>query len=142
MAAKKTRSTPSSDNPGFKVILDALEKDKNASYADVKAKAEKKGLTVYPIMFGRAKALLGLVPSRKRGEAKAAREKAATKKVGKAAGRGPGRRGPGRPRKVVANGSPLAALEQVVAQMKEQERENRELRAVLEKVGELLERVV
>jgi hypothetical protein len=46
---------------GLAFLVDVLKKDRNAVYADVKAAAEKKGLTVWPIMFGRAKLTLGYV---------------------------------------------------------------------------------
>jgi hypothetical protein len=50
---------------GLAFLVDALKKDKNAVYADVKAAAEKKGLTVWPIMFGKAKLMLGYVKAGK-----------------------------------------------------------------------------
>src|SRR5436190_16143214 len=84
-----TKNEDAYSSPLMQVVVDQLKKDKKATFADIKAVAAKKGLTLYPITFGRAKALLGLVPSAKRGEAKAAREKAA----------GEPKRGPGRPRK-------------------------------------------
>ena len=59
---------------GMELIVAALRRNKNATYADIKASADKKGVSVYPIMFGRAKALLGLVKVAKRGQGKAARE--------------------------------------------------------------------
>lgn len=62
-------------------MVQALKANKGALYSDLKEKAEKKGMTVYPVMFGRAKAMLGLVKSAKRGEGKAA--KAAAVKRGR-----------------------------------------------------------
>jgi len=64
-------------SPAMEFLLDALKKDKKASYADLRAKAEEKKLKVYPIMFGRAQALLGYVKSAKRGQGNTARAKAA-----------------------------------------------------------------
>jgi transposase-like protein len=58
-------------------LVESLKKDKTASYADLKAKADEKKLEIYPIMFGRAQALLGIVKSAKRGQGKAAKAKAA-----------------------------------------------------------------
>ncbi|MFY9340921.1 MAG: hypothetical protein WAT39_00435 [Planctomycetota bacterium] len=72
-------------------LLSSLKANRKAAYADLKAKADEKKLAVYPIMFGRAQALLGIVKSAKRGTgkfAKASREVRAAK-----AGAGPGRRG-------------------------------------------------
>src|SRR5262245_24209463 len=89
-------------SPLMQLVVEQLKKDKKASFADIKAVAARKGMTLYPITYGRAKGLLGLVPVAKRGTGKTARGKAA------AARRGPGRprkdgsaprRGPGRPRK-------------------------------------------
>ncbi len=74
MASKKTAA-------GMKLILAKLKKNPKVSYADVKAAAEKKKLTVYPIIYGRAKLLLGHV---KAGSGK-------TKTTNKTAKRGPGR---------------------------------------------------
>ena len=70
MAAKK-------DTSAMDFILATLKKSKKASYAEVKAAAEEKGLAVYPIMYGRAQALLGYVPMKPRGQGKAAVAKAA-----------------------------------------------------------------
>lgn len=71
---KKKAATDGSSAMDF--IVAALKKNKKAAYADIKAAADKKGLTIYPIMFGRAQLLLGIAKPRK-------------KKAGK---RGPGRR--------------------------------------------------
>ena len=130
----------------MEVILAALKRNKNAVYADVKAAADKKRVTVYPIMFGRAKALLGLVKVSKRGEGKAARKKAGKRGPGRPPGsgkRGPGRppgsgkRGPGRPRKV-QTANALEGVQQLVATMRDQGRQNERLRSVLEKIGSLI----
>jgi hypothetical protein len=71
MAAKK-------NTEGFAFLVEALEKNKDAVYADVKAAAEKKGLVVHPIMFGRAKLKLGYVKAGQ-GAGKAAKASAAKK---------------------------------------------------------------
>ena len=146
-------------SPVMDLVVKALEKDRKATFADVKAAAEKKGLTVYPITYGRAKALLGLVPSAKRGEGKAARASAgltpkrgpgrprkdgspAQPRTGK---RGPGRppkssygevrRGPGRPRR---QSSPLDTLDALVSEMRQSERSTATYRAALEKALEVI----
>jgi hypothetical protein len=67
MAAKKARS------PAMTFLFTALKSDAKASYADIKAKADKKKLKLYPVMFGRAQAMLGIVKSAKRGTGKAAK---------------------------------------------------------------------
>src|SRR4029453_6392495 len=73
--------------------MEALKANKGAAYSDLKRKAEEKGLTVYPIMFGRAKAVLGLVKSAKRGKGKAA-----AKTVRATTAKATAKRGPGRPK--------------------------------------------
>lgn len=58
---------------GFQFLVDQLKANNDAVYGDLKDKAERRGLTVYPVMFGRAKAMLGLVKAGKRGVGKASR---------------------------------------------------------------------
>jgi hypothetical protein len=58
-------------------LVSSLKSNRKASYADIKAKADEKKLSLYPIMFGRAQALLGIVKSAKRGQGKAAKARAA-----------------------------------------------------------------
>src|SRR5262245_52805263 len=82
MAAKKS-------NPAMDFIVNTLKANRGASYADISESAAKKKLKVYPIMFGRAQALLGIVKMAPRGQGKMARKKAGL----------PPKRGPGRPRK-------------------------------------------
>ncbi|MEO6597250.1 MAG: hypothetical protein ABIP94_21110 [Planctomycetota bacterium] len=60
-------------------LVAALKKNPNAAYGDIKANADAKKLKLYPIMFGRAQALLGIVKSAKRGTGKTARASAAKK---------------------------------------------------------------
>lgn len=130
MAAKKISA--------MDFIIAQLKKNKKASYADIRDAATKKKLTIYPIMYGRAKALLGLVPVAARG----------SKKKKTAAKRGPGRppkvlgRGPGRPRKNRGDGSPIDTLTDLLSGLKQQERANTELRSTLEKIRDLIDRVV
>ena len=87
MAAKKPSAS-------MDFLLSALKSNPKAAYADIKAKADAKKLAIYPIMYGRAQALLGIVKSAKRGQGKAA--KAAAAKRTKTAGTTPaGKRGRG-----------------------------------------------
>ena len=60
MSSQKTQS------PAMEFLVDSLKRNPKASYADLKAKADEKKLPVFPIMFGRAQALLGIVKSAKR----------------------------------------------------------------------------
>jgi len=124
MAAKKT-------NPGFDFIVAALKKNPKASYKDIAAAAAKKKLKVFPIMFGRAQAMLGIVKQAKRGKGKAAKAKA------KAVKATPAKRGPGRPRK---NAAPAldGSLESIVAAVKSSERDKARYRGALEKIQAIL----
>ena len=89
-----------SPSPSFAFITDYLRNNKKAPFADVRDAAAKKGHTIYPISYGKAQAVLGLVKSAKRGQGKAARATKAAARKAKAAGdNGTPKRGPGRPRK-------------------------------------------
>jgi len=74
-------------------LVSALKANRKASYADIKAKADEKKLEIYPIMFGRAQALLGIVKSAKRGTGKFAKASAVKRGVAPTPSTGPGRRG-------------------------------------------------
>lgn len=124
MASKKS-------NPAMDFIIASLKKNKNASYADIQAAAQKKGHKIYPIMFGRAKALLGLVKVAPRGSG--GRKKKAAK-TGRGPGRPPGR--PGRPRSAASLGDSIDAI---IGSMRDMERERERYRAALEKIRGILE---
>ena len=127
----RTKTTP------MDFIVTALKKNKAMSYGDLKAAADKKRLTVYPIMYGRAKALLGLVKSAPRGQGKAKRAAAARLAAGTA------KRGPGRPRGsknrvASSNGS----LDSLMTEVRAMVRERDALRRTLEQVSAKLAGVV
>ena len=123
MAAKKK------SNPAMDFIVQTLKKNPKAAYKDIVAGAAKKKLKVYPIMFGRAQAILGIVKQAPRGQGKAAKAKRA-----KAAGV---RRGPGRPRK---NAAPAfdGTLEGIVAAVKTSEASKARYRKALERIQDVL----
>ena len=122
----KAGAKKASSKPGYDFIIRKLEKDKNAVYGDIAKAAEKAGHKIYPVMYGRAKAALGLVKMSRSGEGKASMRKASLV-----------RRGPGRPRKSASsNGS---ALTSVIHSMREQESENNRLKATFEKIRALLD---
>ena len=117
-----------------------LIKKPSAPYAEVRDSATKKGLTLYPISYGRAKALEGLVAVAPYG----------TKKKKVKSGRGPGRpkgsknkkktgvvspgRGPGRPRKTTG----LEGIDGLVQTIQNLQRERDDAQAMLEKIRALL----
>src|ERR1041384_3459046 len=94
MAAEKASS------PAMEFLVASLKKVKAASYADLKAKADQKKLTVFPIMYGRAKSLLGLVKTAKYGTGKFARANAAKAEDAESSSKQPSRK---RGRPVEAN---------------------------------------
>jgi hypothetical protein len=118
-------------NPAMDFIVDSLKGNRGAKYSDIAEAATKKKLKVFPIMFGRAQALLGIVKSAPRGQGKAARAKAGLQVVGK--------RGPGRPRK---NPLPSPAfngtLEGIVAAVKGSEQAKARYRSALERIQSIL----
>lgn len=124
MAAKKS-------NPAMDFIVDSLKSNRNAKYGDIAAAAAKKRLKIYPIMFGRAQALLGIVKSAKRGQGKAAKAKQS------AAMPGAVKRGPGRPRKVPVAGFD-GTIEGIVAAVKSSEQAKARYRSALEKIQSIL----
>ena len=124
MATKKTK-------PGYDFIVSTLKKNKKASYSEISASAKKKGLLVYPIMYGRAKAALGLVKSKPRGQGKNAMAK-----KGKSPVAAVGKRGPGRPRKNAA--ASYDSLESIVAAVKGSEQAKARYRGALEKIQAIL----
>src|SRR5687768_18567095 len=90
MAAQKSPS------PAMEFLVDSLKKNPKAAYADLKAKADEKGLKLYPIMYGRAQLTLGIAKAgkgkTKARAAKAAKAASAAKAAPKARA-GAGRRG-------------------------------------------------
>lgn len=61
-------SDKSSNSPAMAFILDYLKEKGDSPYAEIRAAAEAQDLAIYPIMYGRAKSLLGMItePSRMR----------------------------------------------------------------------------
>ncbi len=97
MAAKKK------DPRGMNLIVSELKRNRNVSYGDIKTKADRKGLSIYPIMYGRAKAMLGLLGSGpSRGSAKRGTKTASAK------------RRPGRPKGTVDGASKSEQIRQLL----------------------------
>lgn len=90
-------------------IVSALNKDKGASYQDIKAAAEEKDLQLYPVMFGRAQKMLGLIKGATR-----ASDKPTTTKATSAAKRSAGGSKSERVRALLGSGmSPTEIAKQV-----------------------------
>lgn len=124
MAAKK-------NNPAMDFIVESLKSNRSASYKDIAEAAGKKKLTIYPIMFGRAQALLGIVKSSPRGQGKAAKAKAPVAGA-------PVKRGPGRPRKTPAEVAFTGSIEGIVAAVKSSEQAKARYRGALERIQAIL----
>jgi hypothetical protein len=128
MAAKKA-------SPAMDFIVEQLKKNRKAGYAEIKSAADGKKLKVYPIMFGRAQALLGIVKSRPRGQGKAA---VAARAASAPAASSPGKRGPGRPRKNLGLGIDTSSLDGIIAAVKTTEAAKARYRAALERIQSIL----
>ncbi len=140
-------------SPVMAFVVDALKKDRGAAFADIRSAAEKKGLKLYPIVYGRAQALLGIVKSQPRGSGKKAAAKAAARSAAGPVRRGPGRprkvaslglpsalkRGPGRPKKFV---NPLDTLDTLVDSMRQSQEQRDRYRAALEHAMKVIESVL
>ena len=124
MAAKKKSS------PAYEFIIAFLKKKKNATFKEIKEAGAKKRLKIVPISYGRAQAQLGIVKSKPK---KKKAKRAATKR--KASAR------VGRPRKTRSSAS-LDSLESLITGLKDVQRDRDDLRAALEKVRDILDRVL
>ena len=127
MAAKKP-------SPAMDFIVSQLKKNPKVAYADVRARAESRRLTIYPIMYGRAQAMLGLVKMAPRGSGKKAKAAAAR------AGAAPTANGRRRRRGAAASGGdPLDALRNLVSNVRTTERTNEDLRSTLERIRQMID---
>jgi hypothetical protein len=127
--------TTNGGNPAFDFVCGMLKKNPYVAYADVAAAAKAKGHKVHPIVFGRAKLLLGLVKANPAKKAKAAAKKPAATAAAPVAN-GVVRRGPGRPPKPKAVA--FSGVEGFVAHVKDLERTRDQLRATIEKLRSVL----
>ena len=127
MAAKKS-------NPAMDFIVESLKSNKGVSYGEIKEAADKKKLKIYPIMFGRAQALLGIVKQAPRGQGKMAKAKA---KAAASVGGAP-KRGPGRPPKSAAAIAFDGTLEGIVNAVKHSEQAKNRYRQALERIHTIL----
>ncbi|MBL8754887.1 MAG: hypothetical protein JNK15_16400 [Planctomycetes bacterium] len=128
MADKKT-------NPAMEFLLEVLKNDKDAVYKDAAEAAAKKKLKVFPIMWGKAKVILGHVKAAPRGQGKAAKAKA---KAAKVAGTAPvAKRGPGRPPKAAASAF-TGSLEGIIAAVKDSEQAKTRYRQAVAKIQSIL----
>ncbi len=108
-----------------------LRKKPKAEFKEVHATAKKKGLVVYAIVYGRAKALEGLVKVAPYG----------SKKNKKKASRGPGRPKGSKNKRVTKPGRSVAtamdSLETVISAMRASNRERERYQKALQKINDI-----
>jgi len=127
MATKKGKQA-------YDFAVAALKKNKKVEFATVRDAAEKKGMTLFPIVYGRAKAALGLVPVAKYGTGKAAKKN--KRKANETA------RGPGRPRKSAsrtAKATGASGIENLVSMIRDTQRERDKAVAALAKIRKIID---
>lgn len=127
-------------SPAMDFIVQQLQKDPKAAYRDIADGASRKGLEIYPIMYGRAKALLGLVPTAPRGQGKkAAGRKAAGRGAGKPSREATAPARQARGARGAQGGASGNALDDIIATMREEQRERERYRKALEQIRAVLE---
>jgi len=126
---------------GFGFICAALRRDPKTPYADIAAKAKEKGLTIFPIQYGKAKVTLGLIKAAKYGTGKHAQKTAQANGKAEAAAPTPTRHKaatttPRRPRAVSANGQDSTA--QAFSALQDRLRRGATAEATLGRVREMV----
>jgi hypothetical protein len=125
-----------SKNSAFQFAIDTLKLSPDLSFADLKTRAQMAGLKMQPIVYGRAKALLGLVPTKPRQPRKKAEPEAPRmlRQVESAAQFTPPAPTP-TPRQSAAVSttlpSSLGSLEQLIGVVRDLEADRHRLRAIL-----------
>lgn len=131
---------PRKGSAAFELLLQELRADATLSYATLRDRAAGKGFTIAPIMYGRAKAVLGLVPVKPR-----------TSKKSRAAAAAATQGAPPMQFKQVESVAAdrfskqlddARSLDHLVAVVKDLDAERRRLRSVLEKVVTMIDEVL
>jgi transposase len=121
-------------SPAFDFLLQELRREPTLLYAPLRDRCAERGFKIAPIMYGRAKAVLGLVPVKPRGSKRAAAEAKASaapmqlKQVESVAAD-----------KFSKKLDDVRNLEQLVAIVRDLDAERRRLRDVLERVITMLD---
>lgn len=123
----------------FDFLVSELRRDGSLAYADLRAACEQRGWKIAPIMYGRAKAVLGLVPVKPRGSGKA--------KAAAAADAGARATAPRTLKQVESVAADrfqqqldeVRNVEQLVAIVKQLDGERRRLRGLLEEIAERID---
>lgn len=123
-----------------------LNLNPEATYAEIKAQASFEGIPIFPVVYGRAKALLGLVPTAPYGSKSKARKQAAEESAER-------ERVAAAPEPPVTNGSgsrierfaattatePATGFEAMINDLRTAVQERDRYRAVLEKITGLIQ---
>jgi hypothetical protein len=130
-----------------------------ATFAEIKAHAKVEGLMIYPVVYGRAKALLGLVPTAPYGSKSRARKERAEPTLGpspaavnRTPATAPAPRAPvgtvpvpngvsdrtSRARDLAADSPSMASLESMIADLKTAVQERDRYRETLERIAEMI----
>ena len=130
VAHAEAKSAEKDEAPrGFDFLVEALRAEPTLSYGELKARADERAIKIAPIMYGRAKALLGLVPVRPRGQGK---------------NRKPSEKPAAKPLKQVESAAAdqfgkqleeARSVEELVQVVKQLDGERRRLRALLEQIA-------
>lgn len=121
-------------SPAFDYLVQLLRNEPHAIYANLRDRCAEKGFKIAPIMYGRAKAVLGLVPVRPRGKKALAIPVAPTgvpmqlKQVDSVAAD-----------RFTRQLDEVRSLEQLVSAVKDLDAERRRLRGALERAIALLD---
>lgn len=133
MAAKKS--------PALDFTRQYLRKKPDASFAEIRDAAAAKDLKIYPIVFGRAKALEGLVevaPYGSKKKARLAKERAKSQAAASAVYGPPA----DSPRSRAGSAGSLDSIDAVIAGMRENHEERERYRAALIKISEILDEIL
>jgi hypothetical protein len=143
-AANDIVAAPRRGSPAFDWLLGELRREPEALFATLKQRAAGVGHSIAPIMYGRAKAVLGLVPVRPRGQG--------GKRVRRASGsNGPAPIPAAETPRVLKQVESVAAdrfakqledvrnLEQLVAVVKQLDADRRRLRDLLERIVSMID---
>lgn len=119
-------------NPMMTALCGILTKNHNATFAECRDHLAREGFDLFPISYGRAKALLGLVPTKKRGTGERATNGTRANSVPNVL-----RRGPGRPRKAANVG-----LDASLAEVRRVATEHTAMRTAFNKIFGILQDTV
>ncbi len=127
-------------SPAMDFLVEQLRRNPALSYAELKESAGRRELTVYPIMYGRAKALLGLVKVAPRGsKKKAAAEREAKKQQALSEPAMPKRAASAKSYTRASGSTSLDGFESMLSNLKEVAEDRDRFHAALQEIGRILD---